>query len=177
MAVGAAVALFFLYALVIVVIDVIAEWSKPRTKIYDKVAWYGDIGDRVGDKAFVPFGMLVGWLIEAGLLHEDFCIDEEVEAEIKRFKSRSLTGPQLYELWDGVLDDDMLTEEGNHFLAWYTGRFYGDFADTLCDGAKEFDESCFQVEDTWENYERLKKVIDGRFQFWKNEVSPKVDET
>jgi hypothetical protein len=168
LAVGAAVALLFLYALVIVVINLIADWSKPKTVIFDKVYF----NENTGRRAYIPIGMLLGWLIDANLVSRYFRHD--AADQIVRFKSRSLTGPEIYEKWDGVLAHDMLNMRGNHFLKWYMDKYYGDFAATLCGESEEFDERCFEVDNTWENYDRMKKVVDARFQFWKEQVEDKM---
>lgn len=175
-AIFGAVALLFLYAIVIVLLNLFVFRQPPRTKVYDKVAWYGDeCPDDAGIGAYVPFGMLLGWLIEHQLVSEDFAVAEDLEAACEKFKNRRITGPEFYcELMDGVLTDDDLSDEGNRFVKWYINHYYGDFIDTLCGG---FDERHFRIDDTWENYERISKVIDNRFDSWKRKSSPKRDAT
>jgi len=164
LAVGGAVALFFLYALVIFVVNIVSDWSGPKTVIYDRVY----LDRQTGQRAYIPIGMLLGWLIDRNLMSRYFKHDGA--NEIARFKERSLTGPEIYEKWDGVLEHEMLTMRGNQFLKWYFDKYYGDFAATLVGGAKRFDETCLNVENSWENYDRIKNVVDARFEFWREHV-------
>ena len=41
LAISGAVILFLLFVVVIVIINVVADWNSKRTKVYDKVAWLG----------------------------------------------------------------------------------------------------------------------------------------
>lgn len=172
--IGLAVIALFVYAFIMVIIGTITGRSVPTTKVYDKVAWYGAAcPDDVGLGAYVPFGFLLGWLIEHELVSEGFQVDEDLGAACAEFKSRVTTGPSIYcDMLAGVLTDVDLTDEGNRFMKWYIKRFHGDFADTFCGGG-EFDDRCFRVEDTWENYERICKVIDGQYESWKSGSSPR----
>jgi hypothetical protein len=170
--IGLAVIALFLYAFVIIIIGTIAGRSVPRTKVYDKVKWYGDAcPDDAGLRAYVPFGFLLAWLIEHELVSENFQIDEDLVTARAEFKSRVTTGPKLYcDMLDGVLTDDDLNDEGNRFMKWYATKYHGDFAAAFCGGG-EFDERCFRVEDTWQNYERICKVIDDGYDSWKSSSS------
>lgn len=169
LAIGGAVVLLFVYVVVNVVLNLVADRKISHPKVYDKAARYSDAtSDDNGFKEYVPFGMLLGWMIERELVSEEFRVDEDLVAACAEFKSRVTTGPKLYcDMLDGVLTDNDLNEEGNRFMKWYIKRFHGDFADTFCGGG-EFDERCFRVEDTWENYERICKIIDGQYDSWKS---------
>ena len=135
--------------------------SKPH--VYDKAKWHygGDFPRGLSDyQGFVHTGMFVGWLIEHGMISEEF------EPETARFHSGELTGTQVYELWDGALVDDMLTEKGNEFAHAYfdfkLGKYLADYGELLGRGLP----SHYHVQDNGENYARLKERIDERYADW-----------
>ena len=78
-----------------------------------------------------------------------------------------MTGTQVYMFWDGVLSDDMLNDEGNQFAIDYFDFEKGLYLDDYDDVFLECD-TLYQVQDTWENYFKLKEVIDIRYTEWKN---------
>ncbi len=129
--------------------------------VYDKAKWHyeGDFPKDLPQKqAFVHTGLFAGWLMEHDMISEDFL------PEVERFKRREITGPQAYEIWDGGLDSNMLTTEGNQFAqAYYKRRFFDDYEKVLGRGLP----SSYQVQDTWENYDKLKTQIDARYTAWK----------
>lgn len=135
-----------------------------KPKVYDKAKWhYGgnfrkDLEDHQG---FVHTGMFVGWLIDHDMISEEFA------PETARFRSGELTGAKVYELWDGVLVDDMLTDEGNRFAQAYfdfeTGQYINDYGEILSRGLP----TMYHVQDTRANYERLKQRINQRYDVWK----------
>ena len=99
-------------------------------------------------------------------------ITEEFSAEAARFLSGELTGTQVYELWDGALVDDMLTEEGNCFARAYfdfeTGQYLKDYDELLSRGLP----TMYHVQDTRENYEHPKQRINERYEAWKKGQHP-----
>ncbi len=157
------------------------EWWKQnappvRIKItaYDKAKWHFD-GDYPKDlpikQAYVHTGMYLGWLIDQGLFNEAFAKD--YSNNIREFCNRKITGPQLFEAFDGVLASDMLNEQGNQFTLLYfdvsPSEFIRDYQDLLVPPDLP---SSYHVKDTWENYNRLKERIDERFRKWKLDDSP-----
>ena len=84
--------------------------------VYDKAKYHYD-GDFPTDlpyeQAFVHTGMFLGWLIDRGLVSGEFM--EDTSELIEGFRARDVTGPEIYESWDGALVDDMLSAEGNAF--------------------------------------------------------------
>jgi hypothetical protein len=136
--------------------------------VYDKAKWHyeGDFpSDLTDSQGFVHTGMFLGWLVDRGLVSEEF--EEGTTEGIAAFKQRTLTGPQLYESWDGVLADDMLSDEGNefarHYFDFHTGQFVDDYDELLSNDLP----SMYHVEDTWENYDTLRARIDQRHREWK----------
>ncbi len=139
-----------------------------KTIVFDKAKWHyeGDFpSDLSKEQAFVHTGIFLGWVIDAGLYSEEFA--DDFAKEIHRFKARKLTGPGVYQVADGVLTDDMLNEEGIAFAQVYfdfeKGKYLKDFGTLL---ARELPTE-YHVQDTWDNYDRLKPQIDKRFEAWR----------
>ena len=112
-------------------------------------------------------GMFLAWAGLRGLLGFEF--DDEVLAPLK---AREVTGAQLYfDLCDGKLTDDDLSDVGNAFAAsYYEAHFAADyqrvFAADMPNGGESTDDFC-SVPDTWENFDRLAPVLDERFEHWR----------
>jgi hypothetical protein len=144
---------------------------------YDKAKWHYGAEDFPPDlpreQGFVHTGLFVGWLIERGLLGPDLL--EESPDFAEWFRSRSKTGPQVFQLMDGVLTDDDLTEEGNAFAGAYfdfqTGVYLQDYEELLSGHLA----TMYHVQDTWSNYDVLRDRIDERFAQWKRGDLPRVE--
>ena len=69
---------------------------------------------------------------------------------------------------DGKFIDEDLNDEGNAFAQDYyvveTGQYLTDYEMTL--GGDNLPD-LYHVADTWENFERIKPVLDQRFDEWK----------
>ena len=144
------------------------ETKENSYDIYDKAKYHfeGNFPEDLDDfQGFVHTGMYVGWLIDNNLLDEEFLFASQ--PAMQKFKRRELTGSQFYQReLDGVLLIDELSEIGNKFSFEYfdfdTGQYLNDFETTLRNELP----TLYHVEDTWENYEKIKKVIDKRFLNW-----------
>ncbi|HET9634630.1 MAG TPA: hypothetical protein VFP26_01770 [Gemmatimonadaceae bacterium] len=140
----------------------------PDPFVYDKAKYhYGgnypeDLPD---DQAFVHTGLYLGWIIDNDLYSEMFR-DESAEL-ITRFKAREITGPEVYESWDGCLIDYMLSDDGNAFSRAYfdfeRGSFLQDYDEVL---GSDY-PSLYHVPNTWENYDRLRARLDERYTAWR----------
>jgi len=137
------------------------SWRAAGPHVYDKAKWHyeGDYPEGLpAEQAFVHTGMIIAWLIEHDMIEEDFL------PEAEQFKRREITGAGAYKIWDGVLADDMLTEEGNQFARNYYGEaFEKDYTKVLVGKLPSF----YHVKDTWKNYRALKALIDQRYEAWK----------
>lgn len=137
--------------------------------VYDKAKYHydGDFPKDLSiDQAFVHTGMFLGWIIDNDLFSEEF--EEDIEVEIQKFKSREVTGTQIYMDCDGVFSNDMLNDEGNEFAQDYSdfenGLYLDDYEETFPEA-----EDVYDVKDSWENYEKIKKVIQKRYLDWMNQ--------
>ena len=138
--------------------------------VYDKAKYHWESVNEEGlpdGQEFVHTGFYLGWLIENDLLDSEF-VEEFLETEIKEFQKRKITGPKIYELCDGALVDDMLTDEGNEFSQYYfdfeKGSFVSDYMKVFnVSGGKDF----YGVKDSWGNYDKIKVCFDSAYSDWK----------
>lgn len=141
------------------------ETLENNVDVYDKAKWHfgGEFpGELDNFQGYVHTGMFIGWLIDNDLMSEEFNADHE--AEIQLFRKQELTGSQIFEsCCDGVLMIDDLSESGNRFALRYfnftTGQYLNDYDSTLSNSLP----SMYHVADTWDNYRKLKLVLDKRF--------------
>lgn len=137
--------------------------------VYDKAKWHfgGDFPEDLDDfQGYVHTGMFLGWLIDNNLVSDEFKNDHA--GEIEKFKQLKLTGSQIFErCCDGVLMVEDISELGNRFALPYfdfdTGQFLDDYEKTLSENLP----SLYYVADIWDNYLKLKQVLDKRFLDWK----------
>lgn len=111
-------------------------------------------------------GMFLAWSIlsgTAGELHvEDFPVD------IQQLNARLITpGAYFFQVCDGKFTDEELNEIGNQFAQEYfdfeNGQYLQDYSEVLGDGDGA---NLYAVADTWDNFDRLKPVLDQRFKDW-----------
>ncbi len=88
------------------------------------------------------------------------------------FDGKAKIQAQVYKAWDGTLTSDALTEEGNAFATYYyngtdgqSSPYLEDYEATLATDLP----SLYHVEDTWENYDKIRQKIDQRFEAWKRQ--------
>lgn len=144
------------------------ESPENTLDVYDKAKWHfgGNFPEDLDIfQGYVHTGMFVGWLIDNDLMSEEYmqdCVFTE------QFKKRELTGPQLFEkCGDGVLMLEDISHLGNQFALEYfnfdIGQYLNDYEITLGQNLP----SLYYVKDSWENYNKIKQVIDKRFEEWK----------
>lgn len=138
--------------------------------VYDKAKYHSESVENEGlpdGQEFVHTGFYLGWLIENDLLDRGF-VAEFFEQEVAEFKTRKLTGPEVYAGCDGALVNDMLNEEGNAFSQFYfdfqSGQFVADYQRAFSvSGGNDF----FGVPDTWDNYAKIQEFVDRAYAKWK----------
>ena len=142
--------------------------------VYDKAKYHfgGDYPkDLPIEQAYVHTGLYLGWIIDLDLYSEEF--REETGDLIPRFKAREVTGPEVYESWDGCLIDDMLSDEGNAFSQDYfdfeRGKFLTDYEELLRGELP----SLYHVANTWNNYDRLRERLNQRYAQWQRKRAAK----
>jgi hypothetical protein len=136
---------------------------------YDDASWHygGDFpADLPIEAGATHTGMFVAWALLSGLAGEIFLNDFPNELEILR--SRSLPpGKFFMERCDGKFIEDDVNDEGNSFAQAYfdfqNGQYLADYQATLAQDVSNL----YYVTDDWENFDRLKPILDKRFAEWK----------
>ncbi|MCK5746928.1 MAG: hypothetical protein KAH44_11970 [Oricola sp.] len=143
------------------------EYDSPK---YDDAEWHygGDFPEGVPiSHGFTHIGFFLTWIVDSGL--ESEFIQTASPRELAATKRRDVSPIALLEFWDGQLIDDMLSDEGNAFAAQYYNMSNAE-AGYFADYSEVFGEAgTYEIEPTWENYDRIKPVISRRYEEWKAE--------
>jgi len=150
----------------------------------DKMSWHYDSDDYPKElkteNAGIHIGMYLAWAFSQGMVGEVHL--EESTKALEKLSRREITGLDflIYECDERLLDED-LSEEGAAFaLDYYDdeasfAKKFGYYLQDYCDvfnawaDSQGFEyESLFHVENTWENFERLKPILEKRFKQWRN---------
>ena len=138
---------------------------------YDRADWHygGDYPDDLPpERGGTHIGMFLAWAVTRdliGTLHL-----QESSAELERLRAREITGSEfLFAACDERFWEDDLNDEGNAFAEEYyrSYRYLDDYSASLGSGL----ESLYHVEDSWENFDRLKPVLDRRLAHWRRRRS------
>lgn len=137
---------------------------------YDDASWHyegnfpPDLPEEAGGThiaMFVAWGLLSDL---GGSLHaEDFVKD------LEQLRKRELTpGEYFFRVCDGKFTDEDFNEDGNTFTKVYFDfdnpkGYLTDYDKALC--AKL--PSLYHVEDSWENYDKLRIILDKRLAHWR----------
>jgi hypothetical protein len=123
------------------------------------------------EQAYVHIGMFLGWIIDNDLYSEYF--EDEASNQIFRFKRREISCTILSEIWDGYLGHELFSKKGNMFTYYYYagGLYHNDYQEILVKNLP----SIYHVQDTWENYNRMRLRMDMRLQDWKKLVGTQAD--
>lgn len=117
------------------------------------------------EQAFIHTGLFLAWLVNNGLMSCFF--SKESGSEIEKLTTRKISPCAIYMNWDGTLIGEMLIKEGFNFSMVY---FDFDKGHYIKDYEKTFDvsgEAFFTIKDTWENYDKLKLILDLEFEKWR----------
>jgi hypothetical protein len=136
---------------------------------YDDASWHsgGDFPEDLPDEAGAThIGMFVAWALTSGLAGELLITD--FPTSVPDLTARTITpGAFVLRVFDGKFTEDELNEEGNAFAQTYyeaaRNGYLADYEAILSDGVP----SLYHVKDTWENFDRLRPVLDRRFKEWK----------
>jgi len=147
----------------------LAEGFKEESKsnladiTLDKSDWHLNESypkDIDNSKVFVYTGFFVCWLANNNLILKD----SNFSKGLKLLKERVLFPSQFFsEYLDGNFLTSQLTDMAIPFTLNYyyaeNGEYFNDYFETFC--TEEM--SLYHVEDTWDNYDRIAKVIDSRY--------------
>ena len=149
---------------------------------YDDASWHygGDFPEGIPEKnSATHSGMFVNWCINNNL-HSDE-LKEDCKNEIESLKKRAITGADfVINTLDGKFSEYDLNDLGNAFAKDYyvdetdfTDQFssfatdYINIFDSLAEESDFEYETFYHIEDTYENYDLMKQIIDHRFLEWK----------
>jgi hypothetical protein len=149
---------------------------------YDDASWhYGrDFPEGLPEKnSATHTGMFLNWCIGKGFISDEF--KEDTEEEVEKLKRREITGADLIiDSMDGKFSENDLNDFGNSFAKDYYvdetdftskySSFATDYLNLFDSLAEENDfeyETFYHIEDTYENYDLMKQIIDHRFEEWK----------
>jgi hypothetical protein len=150
-------------------LDIFKSKAKPvdNKYVFDKAKFHDNSIRQLGldeVQAYVHTGLFFAWLVDNGLM-SDFFI-KETGSEVEKLKARKISPATIYRNWDGVLLGEMLSEKGFNFALSY---FDFDKGTYMVDYEKVFNvtgDKVFTVKDTWDNYEKIKPVIDVVYKKW-----------
>jgi len=155
--------------------DVVKHLRKTMASI-DRADWHygGDYPkDLPIENGGTHIGMYLTWIINNDLIGQTHI--ENSKSEIEKVKKREKTGRDfLFSECDEKLWEEDFNEEGLKFTEFYyqssdPEESYGQYLDDYLDEFDDIDcESLYEIPNTWENYDRLSKVLDKRYSKWKN---------
>ncbi|MCT3735613.1 hypothetical protein HZQ27_05180 [Elizabethkingia anophelis] len=137
---------------------------------YDRIDWHSE-GDGFpknisSDNGGTHIGMFSTWIIQNDLIGE--LHREESQESIEKVKNREMTGRDfLIKECDSKLWDEDLNEKGNRFAKYYFADNNG-YKQYIIDYENLFldYDNLYEIEDTWENYDRIRPVLDKRYLEW-----------
>jgi hypothetical protein len=141
----------------------------------DRMDWHynGDFPDDLPlESGGTHIGLYLTWIINNNLVSGKH-LKEDGES-IDLVKRRQLTGRDfLMNVCDEEFGADDLNEEGLKFTRYYYGD-ENDMKDYIIDYLEALAgelESVYHVSNTWDNYDKISKVIDRRYTEWKQNNS------
>ncbi len=136
---------------------------------YDDVSWHvnGNYPPELPHQAAATHtGMFVSWALLTGLAGP---LRQDIPDGIAALQQRTTTPGQFFwEYCDGKFVDLALNKEGNAFAKAYfdfaKGSYLADYEAVL--GGEL--PSLYHIADTWENFDRIKPLLDKRLLAWRS---------
>ena len=135
--------------------------------VFDKAKYHFESIDKAQldeEQAYVHTGLFFAWIIKNDL-YSEFLMEESLE-EIESTKKEKISPIEMYMNWDGVLIGELLNKIGYNFALEYfdfeNGEYVNDYEMILAND----DPDIFRVKNNWENYHKIAKIIDERFEKW-----------
>ena len=139
----------------------------------DRIDWHQteDFPENVPlENGGTHIGMYLNWIIENNLIGEIHLA--ESASLLENVKAKKITGRDfLIKCCDGKFWAEDLNEIGLKFTEDYysSDKYFGDYANTLDSNQ----HSIYEYENSWENYEKIRLVIDKRFKDWQKKNNKK----
>ncbi|MCA0427869.1 MAG: hypothetical protein LCH37_10580 [Bacteroidetes bacterium] len=148
---------------------------RASSSVFDKAKWHLNEEfpkDVDPIQSYVHTGFFICWLIENKLLTAEFIAENS--SEISLIRSRACRPSQFYaDYMNGIFDEEGLTEEALNFTSFYfdfeSGNYLADYLAVL--DPQDTLPTLFHIADSWENYDKLKPVLNQRFMEWKNTLN------
>ncbi|MCD6010804.1 MAG: hypothetical protein K0Q79_666 [Flavipsychrobacter sp.] len=123
-------------------------------------------------QSYVHTGLYICWLIEKDLYETDFKAEHIVS--LHQLLNRQISPAKFYETeLDGIFDSEGLTQKGIRFTLDYfdfeKGQYLTDYFRVL--DPNDNLQSMFHIEDTWKNYDKLKVILDKKFEDWNQKIN------
>ncbi len=137
---------------------------------YDSAAWHynGRFPDGLPPEAGAThIGMFMAWAIINRLVSEEH--EKNFAEDLQAVRERKISGRDyLFKNCNGALSDSDLSETGCRFAFDYycNDDGYLEYIDIYDKALCRKIESFYQVEDSWDNFDLLKAIIDRGFQKW-----------
>ena len=145
--------------------DVDEHFVFDKAKYHFESVDYADLEEK---QAYIHTGLFFAWIIKNNLYSEEFL--DEFEEQIEETRSERVSPAELYMNLDGEFIGELLNLAGYNFAMHYyhlhTGEYIHDYESIF--GSKKPD--IYRVEDNWENYNIIAKVIDEKYEKW-NEIN------
>ena len=109
-------------------------------------------------------GFFVHWIIENNLINDEH--KNDLTDGLQNVLNRKITGRDfLFNFLDGKLWFSDLNNEGKLFSEYYylSNQYFDDYFKTLDNNQN----SIFEYENSFSNYEKVKKAIDKNYSHWK----------
>ncbi len=133
--------------------------------VYDKAKYHAETVQQHGlpkEHAMNHAVFFLRWLIENRLMSDFF--EEETTEILLQFRANQCSIHQIYEWWNCCLVYEMLPDEGNVFATQYFNFEKGQYLDDYTATLQQNLPTEFHIAYSEENYQRLKPVIDRRYE-------------
>ncbi len=163
--------------------EIVDDFMKEAEKLsenlpYDAASWHYDEDypiDLPPSAVYIHLGMYLGWAIERELASD--ALKENNKEAIESFKKRDLLPGKLFRL---CCEDEFMKEhlntQGNAFTKKYYRPGWNHYYHADFHEVSGNEISGLYMADTWENYEKVKAMIDSRYTEWlKEQEKEKTD--
>jgi len=130
------------------------------------------------DYQYFAGGTLLAWLVNRGLVSASFRATSS--RDIGQIRSRSNSGPEVFQHWNGLLVSDMVNAEANEFLFDYlrlepivrasvdgkSGYAFNFAADFAALGNQPPTSGDYNANHAWSVYDRMADRLDDQFAYW-----------
>ena len=145
-----------------------AQNAHGAEAVYDDVAWHqcDNLPMGIAAKAAgTHSAMLMVWLILRGLTRRDWAAIHRYE--IIHLRAKKITPADFYfSVCEGQLAKRMFSSTANAFLQDYyepvIAQYFTDYNNVFSESVDDL----FFVEDSWQNFRKVERVIDATFRAW-----------